>query len=227
MPRKTPRSTVRRLPKRGHYDRATRDAILDEGLVAHVGFAVDGQAYVVPMSYARDGERLLLHGSVGSRMMRHLADGAEICVTVTLLDGLVLARSQFHHSMNYRSVMAFGRVRAVTDVAEKRLALEKLVEHLVPGRAADSREASEQELAATEVIELPLDETSAKVRTGPPGDAPADLQLGHWSGVIPLSLAPGTVEPAPDLAEGIAAPGYVTSYRRPDGTEIAGRRGQR
>jgi len=221
MPRRTPRTTVRRLPGRGRYDIATRNAILDEGLVAHVGFAVQGQVYVLPMGYARDGERLLLHGSIASRLMRHLAKGAEICVTVTLLDGLVLARSQFHHSMNYRSVMAFGIARPVTDAVGKRLALRRLVEHLVPGRTADSREASEQELAATQVLEFRLDEASAKIRTGPPGDAQADLQLGHWAGVIPLSLAPGEIEPVPDLAEGIEAPGYVTNYRRPDGTKIA------
>ncbi|MDH3254620.1 MAG: pyridoxamine 5'-phosphate oxidase family protein [Acidobacteriota bacterium] len=209
------KTTVRRLPKRGRYDSRTLHAILDEGVVCHVGFAVDGQPYVLPMSYARDGERLFLHGSVASRLMGHLAESVEACVTVTLVDGLVLARSQFHHSMNYRSVVAFGRARAVREPEEKRIALRALVEHLVPGRGDDSRPPSPEELAATEVVEFPLHEASAKVREGPPGDATGDLGLDHWAGVIPLDQVAGSPVAAPDLKDDIPLPAYVRDYRRP------------
>ncbi len=211
------RTTVRRLPKRGHYDRETIYSILDEGLVCHVGFAVDGHPYVIPMNYARDGDRLILHGSVASRLLGHLAEGFEACVTVTLLDGLVLARSTFHHSMNYRSVVAFGRARPIRDEVLKNRALDALVEHLVPGRSADARRPDDKELAATEVLEFPLDETSAKIRTGPPGDNDEDLALDVWAGVIPLPTEPGAPVPAPDLRAGIPTPGYVDRYRRPGG----------
>lgn len=214
MDEKSGRTVVRRLPNRGHYDRETLEAILDEGLVCHVGFVVDEQPYVLPMSYARDDRRLVLHGSVASRLMQCLADGVEACVTVTLIDGLVLARSQFHHSMNYRSVVALGRARSLTDPVEKRQALQRLVEHLIPGRAADSRGPSAEELAATEVLEFPLTEASAKVRTGPPGDAGADLALGHWAGVIPLEVTPGKPQAAPDVGSRVATPDYVADYRR-------------
>ena len=211
------RATVRRLHKRGRYDRETINSILDEGLVCHVGFAHQGQPFVIPMAYARDGERLLLHGSVRSRLLSSLAGGAEACITVTLLDGLVLARSQFHHSMNYRSVVAFGRLRVLEAEDEKRQALRLLVEHLIPGRAAESRESSPEELNATCLLEFPLDECSAKIRTGPPVDAVADLELGNWAGVVPLSLATGTPLAAPDLDAGIAVPEYVSGYSRPSG----------
>ena len=208
------RSAVRRLPKRGHYDRETVNRILDEGLVCHVGFEVDGQPFVIPMAYARDGDRLVLHGSVASRLMASLAEGVEACVTVTVLDGLVLARSQFHHSMNYRSVMAFGRARPLKRNEEKRRALACLVEHLIPGRAAESRVASPEELNATEVLELPLTDCSAKVRTVPPVDVTGDLGLDNWAGVIPLTLQAGTPIAAPDLSADIETPGYVSGYAR-------------
>jgi nitroimidazol reductase NimA-like FMN-containing flavoprotein (pyridoxamine 5'-phosphate oxidase superfamily) len=209
------RSAVRRLPKRGHYDLETVYQILDEGLVCHVGFEVQGQPFVIPMAYARDGDRLILHGSVASRLMSGLGEGVEACVSVTLLDGLVLARSQFHHSMNYRSVVAFGRARLVEGKEEKERALSRLVEHLVPGRAADSREPSPEELNATAVLEFPLADCSAKVRSGPPVDARADLGLETWAGVIPLAETPGIPLAAPDLDSGIEAPNYVSAYARP------------
>ncbi len=210
----TPRTRVRRRSDRGHYDAATIHAILDEGFICHVGFAVEGQPYVIPTGYGRDGNRLILHGSVASRMFEHLGEGFDACVSVTLIDGLVLARSQFHSSMNYRSVVALGRAVPIRDEAEKRRALDVLVEHLASGRAGDSRPASDQELAATEVLAFPLGEASAKIRTGPPGDNEEDLDLGMWAGVIPLGLEAGIPIDAPDLASGIEVPGYALNYRR-------------
>jgi len=204
----TRRTTVRRNPKRGVYDREVVNAILDAGLVAHVGFVHDGQPYVVPMSYARDGDRLLLHGSGGSRLMRALADGAPACVTVTLLDGLVLARSVFHHSMNYRSVVALGSATEL-EGAEKAAALEALVEGLVPGRSREARAPDRAELAATLILAFPLDEVSAKVRSGPPVDDPADLDLPAWAGTIPLALVVGAPQPAPDVPPGVPLPDSV------------------
>jgi nitroimidazol reductase NimA-like FMN-containing flavoprotein (pyridoxamine 5'-phosphate oxidase superfamily) len=193
----TRRTTVRRNAKRGAYDREVVNAILDAGIVAHVGFVHEGQPYVIPMSYARDGDRLLLHGAGGSRLMRTLASGAPACVTVTLLDGIVLARSVFHHSMNYRSVVALGSATKL-EGAEKAAALETLVEGLVPGRSREARGPDRAELAATMILEFPLDEVSAKARSGPPADDPADLELPIWAGTIPLALRAGPAEPAPD-----------------------------
>ncbi|HET6639959.1 MAG TPA: pyridoxamine 5'-phosphate oxidase family protein [Gemmatimonadota bacterium] len=193
----TRRTTVRRNAKRGAYDREVVNAILDAGIVAHVGFVHEGQPYVIPMSYARDGDRLLLHGAGGSRLMRTLASGAPACVTVTLLDGIVLARSVFHHSMNYRSVVALGSATKL-EGAEKAAALETLVEGLVPGRSREARGPDRAELAATMILDFPLDEVSAKARSGPPADDPADLELPIWAGTIPLALRAGPAEPAPD-----------------------------
>jgi nitroimidazol reductase NimA-like FMN-containing flavoprotein (pyridoxamine 5'-phosphate oxidase superfamily) len=190
-------------------------AILDEGLVAHVGIVQDGQPFVVPMVYARDGERLLLHGSPASRLLRTLAGGAPVSVNVTLLDALVLARSTFHHSMNYRSVTVLGNAVEVAERAEKLAALERIVEHVVPGRSADARGPSEKELAGTLVVALALDECSAKIRTGPPRDDAEDLELDVWAGNLPLVQRFGPPEPAPDLRPGPTAPGYVTGYARP------------
>ncbi len=206
---------MRRLKERGSYERLEIFRILDEGLVCHVGFTVEGQPYVIPTAYARDGDRLILHGSVASRMLRELAGGVPVCVTVTLLDGLVLARSVFHHSMNYRSVVVLGRARPLRQREEKRAALEALVEHLVPGRSAEARAPSEQELEATEVLELPLEEASAKIRRGPPKDDARDLELAVWAGVVPLTQEPSPPEPAPDLREGLEVPAYASRYRRP------------
>lgn len=208
----TARSTLRRLPQRGSHDRAVVDAILDEAWVAHVGVVDDGPV-VVPMAFARDGDRLLLHGSSKSRLMQALASGAECCVTVTLLDALVLARSQFNHSMNYRSVVVFGRCALVPDDG-KAEALRRFVDHLLPGRSAESRPADERELKATMVVSLPLGEASAKVRTGPPGDDESDRALDWWAGVVPLARGYG----APETAEGVATevPPSVRALLRKD-----------
>ena len=209
----TERTELRRLPERGAYDRPTVHAILDEGFICHVGFVVDGQPYVIPTGYARVGETVFLHGSTGSRL--GLRPGMDVCVTVTLLDGLVLARSAFHHSMNYRSVMAIGRTRPVTDPGEKEAALRALVEHIVPGRSDEVRGADRRELAATAVLALPLREVSAKVRTGPPKDDEPDYELPIWAGVLPLALTPGDPAPDPVLDPSIPTPGHVASWARP------------
>ena len=209
------RTRVRRLPKRGAYDRVTIDAILDEGLICHLGFVVDGEPRVIPTGYARDGDRLLLHGARTSAAMRALAAGAEACATVTLLDGLVLARSAFHHSMNYRSVVVLGRAVELTDPVEKAAALDCLVEHLVPGRTADARPATSRELDQTTVVALPLDEASAKVRTGGPVDDDDDLALPVWAGVVPLALSHREPVPDADHPPTGAVPPYAAAYRRP------------
>jgi len=207
----TRRTTVRRNAKRGVYDREVVNAILDAGLIAHVGFVHDGQPYVIPMSYVRVGDRLLLHGSGGSRLMRTLADGAPACVSVTLLDGLVLARSVFHHSMNYRSVVALGSATKLAG-AEKAAALDALVEGLMPGRSREARAPDSAELAATMILAFPLDEVSAKARTGPPADDPADVDLPIWAGTIPLALRAGPAEPAPDARDGEQLPPSVKRF---------------
>ena len=210
---RTERTRVRRLPERATYDRATVHAILDEGFLCHVGFVVDGQPYVIPTGYARVGDTLFLHGSTGSRL--GLRPGMDICVTVTLVDGLVLARSAFHHSMNYRSVMAIGRTRPVTDPGEKEVALRALVEHIVPGRSDEVRGGDLRELAATAVLALPLAEVSAKVRTGPPQDDEPDYALPIWAGVLPLAFTPGEPAPDPVLDPSIPTPAHVASWSRP------------
>jgi nitroimidazol reductase NimA-like FMN-containing flavoprotein (pyridoxamine 5'-phosphate oxidase superfamily) len=213
----TPSTRVRRRAQRARYDRATVHAILDEALVCHVGFVSDGQPIVIPTAYARIGETLTLHGSPANQMLRSLADGLPVCVTVTLLDGIVLARSAFHHSMNYRSVVVLGHAHVVLDEAEKLRALRALVEHVSPGRWDDARPPSEQELAQTLVLALPLERVSAKVRTGPPIDDEQDHALPCWAGVIPLQLAPGAPLPDPRLAADSAIPAYALRYRRPVG----------
>jgi hypothetical protein len=201
----TDRTQVKRLPKRGVYDQAQVHAILDEGFICHVGFVADGQPYVIPTGYARSGDQLYIHGSAASRMLRALGQGAQLCVTVTLVDGLVLARSAFHHSMNYRSVVVLGQARLVTDPAEKTAALEYFTNHVVPGRWDEVRQPTEQELKSTTVLALALDEVSAKVRTGPPIDDEEDYALPVWAGVVPLRIEAG--DPAPDarLPEGVPA----------------------
>jgi hypothetical protein len=190
------------------------ESILDEGLVCHVGFVDEGQPVVVPSAYARWGDRLVIHGSAASRMVKTLAAGTPACVTVTLLDGLVLARSGFHHSMNYRSVVVLGTATEVTEPEQKRRALDAIVEHIVPGRVAAVRPPSEKELRATRVVALPLDEASAKVRTGPPKDDEADYALGVWAGELPLRLAPLEPVADPRLAAGLTPPPHVTGWRR-------------
>src|SRR5215210_2372409 len=206
------RTWVRRHPERGAYDRETIDAILDEALICHLGFVHEGQPFVIPTIHARAGDVLYLHGSPASRMLRRVGEGIDVCVTVTLLDGLVLARAVYNHSLNYRSAVVLGRARAIEERAEK---LAAIVEHLVPGRGADARGPSEKELAGTKVLALPLDEASAKVRTGPPKDFDDDVELPVWAGVIPLRLAAGPAETAAGVPSGIDVPGYVATYRNP------------
>jgi nitroimidazol reductase NimA-like FMN-containing flavoprotein (pyridoxamine 5'-phosphate oxidase superfamily) len=213
----TPRTRLARLPARGRHERAQLEAILDEALWCHVGFVLEGQPYVIPTIHARVGERLYLHGSAASRMARSLAEGLPVCVTVSLLDGLVLARSAFHHSMNYRSVVILGRAREVTEAGEKDTALRAIVEHVAPGRSHDVRGPSPLELKATSVLCVPIEEASAKVRTGPPLDDEEDHALPCWAGVLPLRLLPGEPLPDPRLPEGIPVPAYVSGYRRPAG----------
>jgi nitroimidazol reductase NimA-like FMN-containing flavoprotein (pyridoxamine 5'-phosphate oxidase superfamily) len=207
------RARVRRVPDRGCYDRKVIHGILDEGLVAHVGLVSSGEPYVLPMAYVRDEDRLLLHGSTASRLMQNLATGAPACVTVTLLDGLVLARSAFHHSMNYRSVVALGRARPLLEPAEKLRARDRIVEGMLPGRKLDARSANAQELKATLVLEFPLSESTAKIRQGPPVDDEDDLDLPVWAGIIPLSLVAGTPLPGDDVPETMPAPGYLVDFK--------------
>lgn len=208
----TEKSRVRRLPKRASYDRETIHAILDEALIAHVGFVIAGAPVVIPTIHWRDGETLYFHGSAASRMLRTLSDGVEACATVTLLDGLVLARSAFHHSMNYRSVVVFGKARVVSDRSEMLRALDRLVEHVVPGRSAEVRPPNEAELRQTIVLALPIGEASAKIRSGPAADDEADYALPVWAGVLPLRLEPG--EPETDERSAAAVPDYIARYKR-------------
>jgi nitroimidazol reductase NimA-like FMN-containing flavoprotein (pyridoxamine 5'-phosphate oxidase superfamily) len=211
---KTERTKVRRRSGRGNYRRSTIHAILDEGIVGHVGVVGDGgQPFVIPVLYARDGDRVYLHGSPLSRLLSTLAEGVPMCLTVTLMDGLVLARSAFHHSMNYRSVVILGEGEKIEDPERKDRALRALVEHIVPGRSDDARGPSRKELKATEVIKLEIDEASAKIRTGPPGDASADMDLPVWAGVVPITTSFG--EPVADVACSTPAPEYVRAYARP------------
>ncbi|MFI1967412.1 pyridoxamine 5'-phosphate oxidase family protein [Streptomyces pathocidini] len=212
----TSRTVPTRAAERAAYDRETVHAILDDGYVCHLGFVRDGAPVVLPTLYARVGERLYVHGSTGSRPLRTAgrreADpGLAVCLTVTHVDGLVLARSAFHHSLNYRSVVVHGTARQVTDPAERSAALDALVDHVVPGRAADSRRANAKELAATAVLRLDLEEVSAKIRTGGPNDDPEDLELPHWSGVVPVSRTYGAPIPADDLAPSVPLPAYLAA----------------
>ncbi|MGA9341632.1 MAG: pyridoxamine 5'-phosphate oxidase family protein [Rhodanobacteraceae bacterium] len=190
------RHRVQRVKARARYDRASIHAILDAGQIAHVAFCVDAQPFVIPMLYVRDAESLLLHGSIASRLLKTVGAGIDACIAVTLLDGLVLARSHFHHSMNYRSVVAFGRATAVVDPDAKSSGLLRLVEAMIPGRAAESRPPDRNELAATSLLHFEIDEASAKVRSGGPKDDPADLDLPHWAGVVPQCMQFGDPEPA-------------------------------
>jgi nitroimidazol reductase NimA-like FMN-containing flavoprotein (pyridoxamine 5'-phosphate oxidase superfamily) len=211
----TPRTTVRRIPQRGVYDRDTIHQILDEGLVCHVGFALQERPYVIPMAYVRREEQVCLHGAQASRMMRALASGVEVCVTVTLLDGLVLARSAFHHSMNYRSVVILGTGAAVEEPAEKIAVLQALSEHIIPGRWRDIRGPNEHELRQTLVVAIPIREASAKIRTGPPKDDEEDYALPIWAGVLPFRQTAGCPVADPHVAAGLTAPSYVTEYGGP------------
>lgn len=216
--RSSTRTRLRRKRERGTGDWQEVGAILDEGLLCHVGFADGTGTYVVPMAYARVGDVLYLHGAAGNRTLRALAAGAESCVTVTLLDGLVLARSAFHHSMNYRSVMLLGRAVPVEDEQEQREAAAALLEHMVPGRSADARAPTSAELRSTLILRFPVEEGSAKVRTGPPGDDSEDVGLPIWAGEIPIHLVAGPPVPDPGLPDGVVAPAYATDPRRPGWT---------
>lgn len=211
----TPRTTVRRLPKRGVYDRDVVFKILDEALVCHVGFNDEaGRPVVIPTGYGREGERLYLHGSAASRMLRGLSRGIPVCVEVTILDGMVLARSAFHHSMNYRSVVIFGEAVAVEDPAEKNEALRIITDHLVPGRWADVRLPTAQELKGTSVLSLDLTEVSAKIRTGGPVDDEEDMDKPIWAGVVPLRLTADAPIADEKLRVDTGIPAYATNYTR-------------
>jgi uncharacterized protein len=208
------RTTVKRMPHRGVYDREAINAILDEGLICHLGFTLDEQPYVLPTIYARDADRLLIHGSAASRMLRSIRSGIAVCATVTLIDGLVLARSAYHHSMNYRSVVILGTATEICDRGHKLAAMRTIVNHVVPGRWDEVRPPSEAEIRATIVLSLPLNEVSAKVRTGQPIDDEEDYSLASWAGVLPLSLDAHAPVPDPQLPAGIHTPSYVRFYRR-------------
>lgn len=210
----TKRSAVKRLPKRGEYERAAVYRILDEGFVCHVGFCVEGRPFVIPTGYGRMADKLYIHGSPASRMLRALEGGIEVCVTVTLVDALVLARSAFHHSMNYRSVVVFGRAELVADASEKLEALRAFSEHVIRGRWDDVRQPNEQELRATLVLALPLVEASAKIRTGPPVDDEEDYQLPVWAGLVPLNITSAAPVADPRLAPDTAPPAYTLNYTR-------------
>lgn len=206
------RTELRRIPDRGSHDWETIDQILDAGFLASVGFCVDGQPFVIPMLYGRDGERLYLHGSAASRTLRELEAGIATCVTVTLVDGLVLSRSAFDHSMNYRSVVAFGTARKVVDPEQKVKTLRVISEHLIAGRWAEVRGPSDQELKATTVLEVSIEEASSKVRGGPPLDDESDYGLAVWAGVLPLEIKSRPPVPDDKLVEGVALPDYVRRY---------------
>ena len=216
QPAPSPRTRVRRLPERGVYDRTGIDAVLDAALVAHLGFEHEGQPFVIPTLHARVGDEVYVHGSAASRTLRHLATGIPACLTVTLLDGIVLARSVFEHSINYRSVVVLGTAVVVTEPEEKLAALEAFTETLLPGRWAEARTPTAKELKATSVLRLPLDEASAKIRTGGPddGDTP-DAELDVWAGQLPLAVRALAPVPDPALRPGIVLPDALADYRRP------------
>jgi nitroimidazol reductase NimA-like FMN-containing flavoprotein (pyridoxamine 5'-phosphate oxidase superfamily) len=211
---KTDRTTISRHDERASYDRDVANAILDEGLVAHVGLDTGSGVMVIPMTYARLGDELILHGAVASRWLSSFEEGRPVSVCVTILDGLVLAQSAFSHSMNYRSVVAFGNATVVRDVEKKSAAFKALMDHLVPGRWEDSRQPDRKESDATTVLSVPIDEASVKIRSGPPQDAAKDLELGYWTGVIPLQLTAGEPVPDPAMQDPRPVPAYAKSYRR-------------
>ncbi|MET0753878.1 MAG: pyridoxamine 5'-phosphate oxidase family protein [Pyrinomonadaceae bacterium] len=210
----TEKTKIKRLPKRGNFERASVYKILDEGFVCHVGFAVDEQPFVLPTAYARIDDRLLIHGSAASRMMKAMASEIDICVTVTLVDGLVLARSAFHHSMNYRSVVVFGKAKIINDKAKKLAALRTFIEHIIPHRWSEVRPPTEIELKATTVLALPITEASAKIRAGDPIDDAEDYEMDVWAGVIPFGFSAGKPVVDAKLKSGAKIPPYVSNYKR-------------
>lgn len=209
------RSRVRRRPDRGRHDRAFIHSVLDEALICHVGFSSGGAPVVLPTIHARVGERLYLHGAVASHMLRTLATGAPACVTATLIDALVLARSAFHHSMNYRSAVLFGTARSVTEPAERAAALDALVDHVMIGRRGEVRPPNAKELAATRVIRFDIEEASGKARTGPPIDDAEDLALPCWAGLLPVAVTAMPPVPAPEIPPDRPVPAHVAAWRRP------------
>jgi len=214
IPARGARNEVRRTRERANYDATTVHAILDDGFLAHVGFSVEGQPFVIPMLYARVEEDLLLHGSIASRLMRQLGDGAPACVSVSHLDGLVLAKSHFHHSANYRSVVCFGRASVVDEHALKAAAMAHFVDAILPGRAAESRPSDKNELAATLVLRFVIEDASAKIRSGGPKDDPADRELDHWTGVVPMHMKYAAPVPAEIVAAGSATPASILRLLR-------------
>jgi len=206
------RNTVRRHPERGAYDSATIDPLVDAALICHVGFVVEGQPFVIPTLHARDGDTILLHGAAGSRLLKHAATGAPLCITITHLDGLVLARSVFNHSINYRSAVLFGSGHVVDDPAEKLAALLRFTERLLPGRWDDAREPTAKEIRATGVVAVTIESASAKVRSGPPLDDEADRALPVWAGVLPLAARFGTPLPAPEGHPAPPLPDYLARF---------------
>jgi nitroimidazol reductase NimA-like FMN-containing flavoprotein (pyridoxamine 5'-phosphate oxidase superfamily) len=210
----TAKTKLKRLPKRGNFDRETIYKILDEAFICHIGFTVEGQTFVIPTAYGRKGDTLYVHGSAASRMMREMSKGIDVCITVTLVDGLVLARSAFHHSINYRSVVIFGKAEIVENEAEKNDALFAFTEHLIPNRWAEIREPNSKELKGTTVLKLEITEASAKIRMGNPIDDDEDMNLDVWAGVIPLQIVAG--EPIDDdlLKEKMLVPEYLKDYKR-------------
>ena len=205
---KTDRNTTKRIPNRGHYDRETIYAVLDAAFLCHAGFVVDGQPFVIPTLYGRDGDNLYLHGSAASRMMNSLADGIPVCLTVTNVDGIVLARSAFHHSMNYRSAVIFGTAVEVSG-QEKERGLFVISEQVLKGRWQEARQPNQKELKATSVLRVPMASASAKIRSGPPGDEAEDYALPIWAGVIPIRTTYGAADPDPKLSDGIEVPASV------------------
>lgn len=211
---KTDTTRIRRLPKRGHYDRATIYQILDEALICHVGFLEAGQPYVIPINFARMGDALVMHGARASRLLCHIADGHPVCVEATVVDGLVLARAVFHHSVNYRSVVLFGRGKLIQKDEQKLAALEAITEHLIPGRWQEARLPNRKELNATSVVTIEIESASAKVRTGPPVDDEADYSLPVWAGLLPIEASPLPPIRDEQQAEDVPLPAYVAGYSR-------------
>lgn len=208
----TERTRIRRLPERGRYDRETIEEVLDEALICHVGFVVDDMPYVIPTIHARVGSTLYFHGSPASRMLRLLKKGASVSATATIVDGLVVARALFHHSMNYRSAVVFGIPRLVDDPEERTVAFRAITEHVLPGRWDEARRPNPKEDKGTLLVAMPIDESSAKVRTGPPGDDDEDYELDIWAGVIPLKVIAGDPEPDPRVKAGVEVPNSVRGY---------------
>jgi uncharacterized protein len=211
----TPRSRVRRLPKRAHYDRETVHAIIDEALICHVSFVEEGNPFVIPTIHARRDDELLLHGARASRLLKHAASGAPLAIAITLLDGLVIARSTFNSSMNYRSAVIFGHGRAIEDPAERDAALKAFSDQLVPGRWEDSRANTEQETAATAIVAVTIESATAKIRTGGVGDDAEEFGLPYWAGVLPIEQQVLTPIDDPNLPGGVQAPDYIRNYKRP------------